>query len=199
MASRRFVTITGIILVSTATILLSGFFFSILKTGGFWLLPQFGMLGMIVFLQSFPWLPLTVLVLLVILLSSLLMQLAAARHLSFVRTTFELLALFLLTGCLLSFTPFYRRWRPPTPPENDFGLLMRGYGAWRFHNIFRGTVLSTDAQGYVIRNPDGFTFTMQLMPGTRFPTGRGIAPGDAILIIGELRSGTIRAFGIRKL
>ncbi|MFA6523158.1 MAG: hypothetical protein WCS85_02215 [Candidatus Peribacteraceae bacterium] len=199
--TRRIATVTGIVVCLIAAILLAGFLFSILHTGGFWLLPGFGLLGIVIFLQSFPVFPLTVILLLTIALSFLLRQFASYRRHSFLLLFLELLALVLLSGYFLSLTPTFRGWQPPPPPrEGKFTEpFLRGYGAWRFHNVFQGTITAVGEQSYVMRSPDDRSMTVQLTPGIRLPSGPQIGTGATVLIIGEMRHGIVRAFGIRTL
>ena len=200
MTSRRIITFSAIAVISIVIELLAGLLFFILQTDGFRYLPEFGMLGVIVFFQSFPWFPLTFIILLTIVLVFLLRRFARFRHRSVFTISFALCALILLIGFLLSLTPLYGQWKPPPPHEGSpVEPLTRGYGAWRFHNIFEGVVTNIEEKSLIILNADDRTFTVQLTRGARFPAGRDIGIGDAVFIIGEMRDGTIRAFGVRKL
>ncbi len=201
MKSDRIITVTGIVVCAIVEILLVGFLFSILKTSGFWLLPGFGLLGIVVFLQSFPLFPLTVIILLTIVLVFLLRQFVPFRRHSFFITSLALLILALFCGFLVSLLPAFSRLQPPPPPKNDHVAesLLRGYGAWRFHNVFRGTITGVGERSYVLRSPGDRLISVELTPGTHLPSESQIGSGDTVLIIGEVRGGTIRAFGIRKL
>ncbi|MDD5623932.1 MAG: hypothetical protein PHI23_04460 [Candidatus Peribacteraceae bacterium] len=199
---RRIALLIGIAASALAAILIAGFLFAELANSGFWLLPGFGLLGIIIFAQSFPWFLLIVILLLLCALLFLLHCCFASFHrCSSLRIGLLLFILTLACGALLSRTAILRGWQPPPPPTSGFPKdpLLRGYGAWRFHNIFQGVVREVGERTYTIQNPDGFSFTIESGPGTRFPTGKEIVVGDTILIIGEPRGESIRAFGIRKL
>ncbi|MDD4286850.1 MAG: hypothetical protein PHO20_04555 [Candidatus Peribacteraceae bacterium] len=201
MTTQRIITIAGIILCSGAAILLAGLLFSVLHTSGFWLLPGFGLLGIVVFLQSFPLFPLSVIIVLAIALAFLLRRFAAFRRHALPCISFALLTLILLSGFFFSLTSVLNKWQPPPPPKDDHlaESFLRGYGAWRFHNVFQGTITDVGEHSYVMRSPNDRRVSVELMPGMRLPAGPQIGSGDTVLIIGEIRGEIIRAFGIRKL
>lgn len=199
MKFSRIIIVAGIAACAIAVILLAGLLFSMLNTSGFWMLPGFGLLGIIVFWQSFPWFPLLVIIALTIALSFLLHKFPVFRRHSFFTLLPALLVLTLLTGFLLSLLPVFSRLQPP-PPRDDHlrESFLRGYGAWRFHNVFRGTL--TGAEGsYALRSAQNRLVPLELTAGIRLPLDPQIGSGDTVLIIGEPHNGAIRAFGIRKL
>ncbi len=201
MKLRSIVTVAGIVLCSVASVLIAGFLFEILHASGFWLLPGFGFLGIVVFWQSFPWFPLLAVILLAMALAFLLHHFAACRRHSLLSLSLGLLIFSLLSGFFVSFLPPFRRLHPPPPPRDDrlAESFLRGYGAWRFHNVFQGTAVGAVARSFVLRSPDQRLLPVELAPGVRLPQEPQIGSGDTVLIIGELRDETIRAFGIRKL
>lgn len=200
MKLRTIITVTGIAACTIGGVLIAGLLFSILATSGFWMLPGFGLLGMIVFWQSFPWFPLIVIIALSIALSFLLHRCHVCRRRSLLSLSLVLPILTLLTGFLLSLLPVFRHMQPPPPPRDDrlSESLLRGYGAWRFHNVFRGTLTGTEGS-YALRSAQNRLVPLELTAGIRLPLEPQIGSGDTVLIIGEPHDGAIRAFGIRKL
>jgi len=200
MKFRRIIIVAGIAACAIGGILLTGLLFSLLNTSGFWMLPGFGLLGIIVFLQSFPWFPLIAIIILTLALSFLLHKFPVFRRHSFFTLLPALLVLTLLTGFLLSLLPVFSRLQPPPPPRDDRlrESFLRGYGAWRFHNVFRGTI--TGAEGsYALHSAQNRLVPLELSAGIHLPLEPQIGSGDTVLIIGEPHNGAIRAFGIRKL
>ena len=200
MKFRRIITAAGIVACAIGGILLAGLLFSLLNASGFWMLPGFGLLGIIVFWQSFPWFPLIVIIALTFTLSFLLHQCSVCRRHSLFSLSLVLLVLTLLTGFLLSLLPVFSHLQPPPPPKDDHlrESFLRGYGAWRFHNVFRGTL--TGAEGsYALHSAQNRLVPLELSAGIRLPLEPQIGSGDTVLIIGEPHNGAIRAFGIRKL
>ena len=177
MALPRTLNILVIICIAGA-ILSAGLLFAGLRNG-LWLLPDFGAVGFIVFLQSFPWFALVMTVALTYAGGMLLRTSGVLRNKSPVRSWAILFFIALAAGFSLCLTPLY--------------------GPWRLHNIFRGVVTEIHENGYVISDDDGSMLKVRVGPGTRFPTGNDIAGDDGVLVIGEMRHGIIRAFGIRKL
>lgn len=177
----------------------AGFVFTAIDRSGFWLLFSFGLLGMIVFLQSFPWPALVVFMGLDVALAFFVQRFYGKRagHLSLLIIGFIVLTLG--GGFVLSRTPLYAGWRPPPPPNHGRPTdpFFRGYGAWRFHNLFSGTITAVSGTGYVITTPDDQVFVIAVGPGTEFPHGRDMGVGSGILVIGAARKDAIRAYGIR--
>ncbi|NOS67664.1 MAG: hypothetical protein HOO67_04855 [Candidatus Peribacteraceae bacterium] len=186
------------LLITVLAMICAGFLFTMIARSGFWLLLSFGLLGVIVFFQSFPWLAVAVFVLLDVGVAIVLRRSFAWRYQSLPLLIGALVALTLGGGFLFSRTSLYAWWQPPPPRHGSLSdPLLRGYGAWRFHNLFPGTVSEIRDNGYVILGPDGQTFVIDVTPGTEYPEGRDFAVGDGILVIGETKKESIRAFGIR--
>lgn len=201
MKLRSIVTVAGIILCCVAAVLIAGFLFEVLHASGFWLLPGFGFLGIVVFWESFPWFPLLAVIILAMTLAFLLHHFAVCRRHSLLSLSLGLLILTLVCGFFVSLLPLFRRLHPPPPPRDDrlAESFLRGYGAWRFHNLFQGTVVGAVDRSFVLRSPDHRLMPVELAPGIQLPLEPQIGSGDTVLIIGELRNETIRAFGIRRL
>lgn len=189
------VRLTAALVVIALAMICAGFVFTMIAQSGFWLLLGFGLLGVVVFLQSFPWPALAAFVALDAAVAVLLRRFLRERHQSLPLIILILALLTLGGGFLLSRTPLYAGWRPPPPGPSD--PLWRGYGAWRFHHLFSGTVSAVREGGYDLLGPDGQTFIVEATPGTEFPRGRDIAVGDGILIVGSINKNVIRAYGIR--
>lgn len=200
MTLRRILIATSIAACIIAEILLAGLFFTVLQTSGFLLLPEFGLLGTIVFLQSFPLFPLTILIVLTLALAFLWGEFIVRRS-TFLNTFFALIALILIGGFLVSLTPVFSGWQPPVPHTKSFVLkaFLRGYGTWRFHNVYGGTVTGIRERTVDVRGTDGNPLIVELSPSIPLPLNPAIGSGDTVLIIGERRDGFIRAFGIRKV
>jgi hypothetical protein len=196
-AGKKNMYLVSALLITVLAMICAGFLFTMIARSGFWLLLSFGLLGVVVFFQSFPWLAVAVFVLLDVGVAILLRR-CAWRYQSLPLLVGVLVALTLVGGFLFSRTSLYAWWQPPPPRHGNLSNpLLRGYGAWRFHNLFPGTVSEIRNNGYVILGPDGQTFVIDVTPGTEYPEGRHFAVGDGILVIGETRKDSIRAFGIR--
>ncbi len=192
------VYLVAMFLVTVLAMMCAGFLFTVIARSGFWLLLSFGLLGVIVFFQSFPWFPVTVFFLLDVGVATLLYRLFSLRYQSLPLLITLLVVLTLGGGFLFSRTSLYAQWQPPPPRHGTLSdPLLRGYGAWRFHNLFPGTVAEIRENGYVILGPDGQTFVIDVSLGTVFPDGQDFAVGDGVLVIGEVKKNSIRAFGIR--
>lgn len=194
----RCVHLVTVVLIMGLAMICAGFLFTMIARSGFWLLMSFGLLGVVVFFQSFPWLAVAVFILLDVGVAIVLRRSFSWVYLSLPLLISVLMALTLGGGFLFSRTSLYAWWQPPPPRHGSLSdPLLRGYGAWRFHNLFPGTVLEIREKGYVILGPDGQTFIIDVGQGTEYPGGRDIAVGDGILVIGEAKKDSIRAFGIR--
>lgn len=170
-----------------------------LRMSGIWLIPAFGLLGLTVVLQAFPWLLFLTSVLLIIIFTRLLQRLPHWKSRPFWMLPSLAPVSIVVVGCALAMSislitrePHREQRLPPNP-------LLRGYGAWRFHNVFRGTVTEARRAELLMTTPYGDTMLVHLEPGTQFPTGNHFEPGETVLIIGELEGNTIRAFGIRTI
>ncbi len=195
--TRPFYLLT-VLLFAVLAMICAGFLFTMIIRSGFWLLLSFGLLGVVVFLQSFPWPPIIAFFLLHVGIAIILRKLFTWKHQSLSLFLAAFVVLTLGGGFLFSRTSLYAQWQPPPPRRGILSdPLTRGYGAWRFHNLFPGTVSEVRDNGYVILGPDGQTFVIDVTSGTQFPEGRDIAVGDGVLVVGEIKKDSIRAFGIR--
>jgi hypothetical protein len=193
---RKALLILGALSAALAALFMGGFLFFILGSSGYWALPGFGMLGLVIFASSFPWfIPILVLVLAGICVY-LLRALGYLQHLSPILTTLLLFVATIIAGLLLSLTPAYN----PLLRQTSFGRpLLHSYGIGRFHNVYFGTVKEATSDGYTLESFDGRTFTILVTPHTEFPAQRDFVAGDNVVVIGERHRGTVRAFGIRPI
>ena len=66
--------------------------------------------------------------------------------------------------------------------------------------MYRGSIVSTSTNGFIIKLGDDSTTTVVVTPRTRLPFGADFAPGDTLVVMGdEMSTGTIRAFGILEI
>lgn len=202
--ARALLVVAGAALLATVLLYLASLVVFFLREDGSWFAPVFGVRGWFDMLRSLP------LILILLVAACALALEAVVRTSSFgyrkplVSTLGAILGLAVIGGIGVSMTPLH-------PAIERAGTHMPGMhgpvGFWYRGPLrprppgdtFRGEVIRSEPGVLIIKTQRGTT-TLMLDEHTRLPRGAGFSPGDTIFAIGDdTASGTVRAFGIRKI
>ena len=172
-----------------------------MRLNGSWFGPEFGMRGLGIFLASIPQLLIFISIVLIVVLEILV------RHFSFghrLPILYSLLAVILfapLGGFIIDkvglHTKIFRSSENGRAPA-----VVKFYHsccAPELKEAHRGMVRDVTTTELTIENSQGEIVSVFITPDTRFPLGTGIEIGDEVVVMGDYASGTLQAFGIRKV
>lgn len=172
--------------------------FSLRQTGALFI-PLFGPRGWLIFLSSFPWILLAIVVLCAVLLELLIRHYSWSFRHSILTRTIGILLLAVLGGVLISYTPFHRELFRRQRDLPIGGGLYRNFGEQRLPDVLRGRIISIKNNGFVLEDPAGATTTVIIGPATHLPFGSDFDLGGTVDVFGHSQNGTIFAEGIREI
>lgn len=198
--TRMFFMVILSVLILAVSAFIASYILFILQAGGETFLLGFGWRGLLVFLIMFPWFAVVVDLALLAALDSLCANFRFGYR-------FPAGYLFAATGltavliaCAINITSIHQKVMSQAQ-ENRMPVLGRFYDRVRHSSrqdgIFKGAVVSVATSSFEIR----YEFDEDDMPTViLMPDGMpSIAPGDHVFVAGEAASGTIRAYGVRRM
>lgn len=191
----------GITLAVLALLYIASFIVFVLRQSGAWFMPAFGPRGFGIFFTSLPWLLIALAVLFIVLVQILVRHYSFGYSKPLIYPAAFIILLALLGGFAVAELPLHRslflRARQHHLPFAS-GIYLR-YGMPPKGNVTAGTVIQTQADGYIILTAEDETVTVIKNSDTRFPLGADFNTGDTIIVFGQADDGTIKALGIRKV
>jgi hypothetical protein len=191
----------GIFLATLLILFLVSFIGFHLRASGIWYFPTFGWRGFAVYVGLLPWFLIILSIILILLLEVL------TKHFSFVwrRPIFySLLVIILIAvigGFLIERTSFhpnlFLRARQGNLPL--MGPIYREFGMPNFRNVYRGVVEEVTEDGFRIRTFDDQLLTVILAQEAHLPFKEEIEQKDTVVVMGERRDDTVRAFDVREI
>lgn len=180
--------------------LLSWLYF-ILHASGAWFLPAFGRRGWLSFLNSFPWWPATIGLILVMILAFVLEKFRWAYRQPLLYIGLASLGVVILFSWTVAQTPLHRGfYREAYQKDGDLaGSLYRGYGRMPAGPAYVGTVINAATSTFEITTEDGQVIFVATTPGTRLPFGYNLAPNDTVMVMGERSDNMLTAWGVREI
>ena len=194
---------TGVLILLLALVYLTSFIVFLLYDGGSWFAPSFGMRGWFDLLRSIPIYLLILLAIFTGVLDTLVRRYSFAYRRPLLASLGAIVLIVFVSGFIVAQTSFHHS----LAYEARQGRLPPPFGAWYGHHqhphpedMYRGSIVSTSSNGFIIKLDDESTTTVVLTPHTRLPFGADFAPGDMLVVIGDaMGTGTIRAFGILEI
>ena len=197
------IAVLFILAMAFAMFVASFVLFSVHESGEQFLL-GFGSRGALTFLALFPWLALVVDVALFAVIGWLARSFKFGYRIPVIRAFFAILALALVSGVLINFTPLHPALLDRADHDN-LPVLGEWYetvhASHRDQGVFRGTVNSIRGDAFVISHDDNDhdaddgTWTVIAPPGFSMAT---LAVGENVFIAGTAGQGTIRAYGVQQ-
>lgn len=196
--------VTGALLVFLTLVYIASLGVFFLRDSGALFAPSFGGMGWWVLLHSLPWLLIILLIIFVVVLEWLVRQYAFVYKKPLIVSLIGIVAVIFVGGFLISQTPFHRTLmlsarRGLLPPALMF--IYRGpLEAPPPGDVYRGEILSTGHNGFLMMDEGGAgTTSVILTPQTRLPYGEDFSPGERVLVVGDMASGSVEAFGVREI
>jgi hypothetical protein len=195
----------GVLLLLILVYLASFIIFSLRQTGVLFV-PFFGSAGWREFLGSLPWILILLTGLFVVVMEVLVRRYAFAYRQPLLASALGVIAVVILGGVIVAQTPFHRRLfesaRNGQLPLA--GPFYRQFGMPRLENVHRGTIVEIVPDGFILREMEGETSTVMIVPQTHLPFGDGFVIGDGIVVFGPESAGPgtstlIQALGVQKI
>lgn len=196
------------ILTFVVSVLLVSFTWFSLNTGGNMFLLGFGGRGVYDFFLLFPWFLLLIDVGLILTLDWLIRRFRFGYHNPFLFIFSGSLIVITIFGTVVNMTSFHKNMMRmaeqkslPLPVVGDFYSEIRK--SHKDKGLFRGEVVYIATSSFQIKNSkydyreDGESFEVSVPEGFDIHTILSI--GDEVFIAGDFASGSIRAYGVRKL
>jgi hypothetical protein len=197
-------SVTGVFIVLLALLYIASLALFFLRDSGVWFTPSFGVRGWLSLVHTLPW-PLLLLVLLfAIVLELLVRRYAFVYKKPLLTSLVGIVVLIVLGGFAIARTPLHRelmhsalRGQLPAPMGILYAAPVRMPPP---PDVYRGQILAILRNGLVIADEGSAgTTTVLITPGTRLPYGQEFVVGERVVVVGDVASGTVRAFGIREI
>lgn len=192
-------SILGVCIVALTLLYASSLVFFVLRESGVWFAPSFGMRGWFDLLRMVPWLLLGFVLVFLLVLELLVRRYAFVYKKPLVVSALSIVALVVVGGFLLAQTPLH----PQLMREARRGGLPQPFSAMYAPppappDVYHGRITSLTPDGFELFDEGtDSTTSVVLTPHTRLPYGSAFKVGDPVIVIGDMASGTVRAFGVR--
>lgn len=202
----RFVLLSALSVASLtcAMFMLSFAFFSIHESGERILL-GFGQQGLLAFVALFPWWPVLLTILLILLVDYLLRYFKFGYRVSMLEIFLIALVTVVVAGILINFTPLHSTLltfadRDELPIIGP--LYEQVHDSHQAQGVYRGTISSLQGNGFIITHndydKDSDDGTSTIMAPSGFDTGN-LRVGEDVYVAGRLLRGVVYAYGIQEL
>lgn len=210
---------TSLWLIGLTTILLSALylfslFLFIAHRTGIWIVPVFGLRGMLIFLISLPWLLILAVLLFIVILEISVRHYSFAYRLPLLYSALGVLLIVVVGGAILAGTPLHDMLShcPPPGAKTVGGLpgpepnrrvpcgtgFYRDLGPKRFENIYKGVIEGFDSDNFTITDRHQDKLLIVVTKKTRLPFGQDFSVGDMVVVVGYRNGNQVDAFGISK-
>lgn len=195
----------GVLLLAISLLYIVSLALFFMQENGGWYAPVFGSRGWFVLMHSAPIVLLVLVVICALLLEILVRKYSFAYRAPLTLSLGGILVLVFAGGFMIAQTSLHRRLEFAArngqimPPMGMwYGTPMRPHKAADMH---RGVIVADESgRLFLVESDGGGTTTVKITSKTRLPFGEDFTTGDMIVVIGdEEGTGTIRAFGIRKI
>lgn len=193
--------VLGGVIVSLVLVYLISLIIFGLRETGILFAPGFGFRGVIVFLQSLPWLLILLVGVFLIVLELLVQKYSFAYRRPLLYSAFAILAVVIVTGWVLTRTPLhgaimYRIERFHVPVV---GQVYRDIREPVFRNAEVGKIIFINPHGFDIENPKQEIIIVTVTPATRILRQVQLETNDYVMVIGNRIGNQIEALGVREI
>ncbi len=199
---RSFLYALAILAVLGFSLFLGSFIFFSIRATGIFFLPILGFPGLKLFLLSFPWILIVLIVLLIILAEALLKRLHVVYSKPLLYSAIMLVVLVFFGSFIIERTHLHARLfeRAREDMLPVMGPVYRGFGDRQIRDTCIGEVTAVLADGLIVETVDGREVRVITSERTSCPCGlEQIDTGDMVVIIGEEENGEISALGVNKI
>lgn len=193
-------SVTGVIVVFLSLLYATSLVLFLLRDSGVWFAPSFGMRGWFDLLRTVPWLLVLFVLGFIFVLELLVRRYAFVYKKPLLTSALSILALVFVGGFLVAQTPLhYQLMRGAKHGEFPPPMDMM-YHVPPPADVFHGRIVTTRANGFDIFDEGGAgTTSIILTQQTRLPYGGAFRVGQRVVVVGDMASGTVCAFGVRAI
>lgn len=185
-----------ILVLFLITLFLGSFILFALQFSGLMSLPNFGILGFQILMGNFPWILLSLFVILVLTLEAIVSR---YKFLYKRPLIYSFLILVVVASCVSFFVwkaslqdRIYKNFKNDTVLQYFYNQYLNPPP-----DVFHpGTVLEATANGFVLEGSNRAPINVEISDDTKIPKGFKISPGNRILVIGKMKDGVIQALAI---
>ncbi len=198
---RTMLAVVGLAILMLALIYLISLILFMMSETGAGFVPAFGSRGWLAFARSLPWLMILLAVAFIIVLEVLVRRYAFAYRRPLLYSMLGIVALSILSGVGVAGTLLHRRisnyaYQHRVP---FFDQLYENVEEQQLPEIYPGQIVQLMQHSFLLEGRRGDTVEVLISPETMFSVGTQFATSDMVVVFGEPATGTIQAFGIRKL
>lgn len=190
----------GVMLVCLILVYLISLSLFAMQQGGSWFVPEFGLRGVWAFLRTLPFILILLTILFIVILEVMVRKYSFAYRKPLLYSALAIILVVLIGGALAA--PLHRELFRSARDDNSpvLGNIYRGLGPQHLSDIRRGEVVASTTDGFLMEDVFRGTSTVVITSQTRLPLGADFAPGDTVVVFGDMNpSGTIKAYGIREV
>lgn len=194
--------VVGTLFAFLSLVYLISFIFFILKQTGLWFVPGFGFGIMREILFDFPWLLVTLAILLILLLQFLIKKYSFSYGRPLIYSVVAVVCLVVLAGFAVSATPIHKNFFMQAQ-NNNFPVGGKIYKQYGFmpgsNNLITGEIIEDLGDGYNIHTPQDEMLLILVTPETKLPYGKDFQKGDKLVVVGKRKGFIVTARGIREV
>ncbi len=191
----------GILIALTLLYLVSLIIFASRESGAAFV-SSFGFRGFLAFLRALPWLLIAFSVLFIVLLEILVKRYSFAYRKPLVYSACGIIVLVVAGGFVIAGTSFHRML---SDEKSNQGMphfaqrLYRSFGDLSFSDIYRGVIVSTTTNGFIVHGRLGRPMMILVNSETREQAMSGLDVGEAVVVFGPNASDSVQAIGIQEI
>lgn len=194
-------SLTGACIVFLTLLYCAGLAVFLLRDSGALFAPSFGARGWLALLRTLPWLLLALILVFAIVLELLVRRFTFVYKRPLLISVVSIIVLVVAGGALVSEASFHR-WLMRAAQRGD---LPPPVGMLYAHlppppDVYRGRIVSFGANSFALLDEGGAGTTSVLVSSqTHLPYGGDFHVGERVVVVGDMASGTVRAFGVREI
>lgn len=198
---KTIIYVLGIIFSFLFTIFLASFIIFSLKISGAWHFPAFGFRGLGVFLVAFPWLLLIFAIIFVVILEIFAKRFSVVYRKPLIYSILIIVIIVLLVSLVIGKTSMHSKlFRGAQEGRLPImGPMYKGRFVDPLRNACIGEVIDVTDNGFEVKTVKGESIGVIISSETYLPSDEKIEEGELIMVMGERKNSTIKAFKIIKI
>ncbi len=199
---RTILAVIGIVFLFIFALYLVNLAIFLLNDSGLIFVPMFGMIGILEFLVSAPWMLLVGALIFIAVLELLVRKFSFGYRKPLLYSIVGIVAIVALgSGMVYTIVPSEILERIAEQGGYlEHGRQLRGPGFPPPANVHPGMISKMTRDGFVLENRAGESYVVTITSETRFPDGTDLADGDRVVVLGSVTgTDTIDAMGVRRI
>ncbi len=190
---------TGAMLLGLVLLYLVSFILFMLRQTGIWFIPWLDSRGIVVFLQSLPWVLIILSVIFLIVLEVLVRRYSFAHRKPLLYSMLALLCIITIGGVAVA--PWHGDLFDSAREDKlpILGGLYRNFGLERLEGIRKGRITEFSVDNFVMEDLRGITSTIFVTPSTHLVSRGGFKKGDMVVVFGDEMDNGIEADTVQEI